>query len=156
MNFTWLDYDPRTMEFLETWLDENAVRTTGLDEGFHAFYTYWAKEDEFSVGENFWCKVVYEQDTPFAAIACCRYENNTNIMEFLVKPDKRGQGMGAKVLREFLSQEEILGFPIQRSEAIIFPGNIASQKAFQNAGFQYHHTYEDGSAMSFVYESSPD
>ena len=146
MNFTWHDYNPETMGYVEDWLDESAVKSTGLDEGFRAFYEYWAKEDGFKVGENFWCKVVCHQDDPLAVIAFCRYEDNTDIMEILVKPEKRGQGIGSKLLKAFLES-----FSVQKSEAVIFPGNIASQKAFENAGFRYHHSHEDGTAMYFVY-----
>lgn len=60
MNFTWRDYHPETMKYIENWLDESAVKSTGLDDGFHDFYEYWANEDGFVVGENFWCKVVFK------------------------------------------------------------------------------------------------
>ena len=58
-------------------------------------------------------------------------------MEILVDPAKRGQGYGAKLLKELITVEEIIGFAIQKSEAVIFPNNIASQKAFENAGYTY-------------------
>lgn len=90
IDYVWRDYDPRTMQYVENWLDEETVKTTGLDEGFRVFYEYWVNED---------------------------------------------------------------GFVIPKSEAVIFPHNIASQKAFENAGYQHHHTYEDGTAMYYVYES---
>ena len=147
MGFTWLDYDPETMDFVESWLDEAAVRTTGLDEGFRDFYEYWAGEEGFAVGENFWCKVVCAQDEPLAVIAFCRYEGNTDVMELVVKPEKRGQGIGTELLKAFLEH-----FAVQKSEAVIFPGNIASRKAFENAGFYHHHSHEDGTALYFVYE----
>lgn len=148
MGFIWLDYDPETMGYVENWLDEAAVKSTGLDEGFRGFYAYWAKEEGFAVGENFWCKVVCQQENPVAVIAFCRYEDNTDIMEILVKPKKRGQGIGTELLREFLES-----FAVQKSEAVIFPGNIASQKAFEKAGFRYHHGHKDGTAIYFVYEA---
>ena len=154
MNFAWLDYDPETMGYLENWLDADAVRTTGLDQGFRDFYDYWAKEDGFTVGENFWCKVVCENDEPFAVVAFGLYECKILIMEIVVAPEKRGQGMGTKLLKELLEEKEIIGTGIQKSEAVIFPGNVASQKAFENAGFQYHHTHEDGSSMLYVYDRS--
>ena len=69
MKFVWSDYDPETMGYVESWLDESAVKNTGLDEGFRDFYEYWAKEDGYAVGENFWCKVVFENGQPFAVIA---------------------------------------------------------------------------------------
>ena len=156
MNYVWFDYDPKTMRFIENWLDDSAVESTGLDEGFHAFYEYWAREDGFVAGENFWCKVTFENHKPFAVIALCQHEHKTIIMEVLVAPEKRCQGKGTKLLKEFLSNEEIIGFRIQNCEAVIYPSNIASQKAFKNAGFKYHQTHKDGNgnSMTYVYEGS--
>ena len=156
VNFVWCDYHPNTMGFIENWLDESAVKSTGLDEGFRGFYEYWANEDGFVAGENFWCKVTFENDEPFAVIAFCQHEGRIIIMEVLVAPEKRGQGKGTKLLKELLDSEEILGFAIQKCEAVIYSSNAASQKAFENAGFQYHHNHKDGNgdSMYYVYEGS--
>ncbi len=155
MNFVWRDYDPQTMAYIETWLDESAVKSTGLDQGFRDFYEYWADEGGFVVGENFWCKVIFEDDQPFAVIAFCLHESKIIIMEIVIDPEKRGQGKGSKLLKELVRNEEIIGFIIHESEAVIYPDNISSQKAFEYAGFQYHHTHEDeeGVSMYYVYES---
>jgi len=152
MKFAWYDYDPQTMAYVEAWLDESAVRFTGLEDGFRDFYEYWAQEDGYLVGENFWTKVVCEQDGPFAVIAFGLHEEKIIMMEIMVAPEKRGQGRGTKVLKELLENGEILGFAVRKSEAVIFPDNTASRKAFEKAGFSWHHTYEDGSAMLYVYE----
>ena len=154
MDYVWREYDPKTMQFIETWLDANAIEFTGLDEGFYAFYEYWASETGFDVGENFWCKVAFEIDKPFAVIVLCQHEQKIIIMELLVAPEKRGQGKGSKLLKDILSCKEIIGFTIQKSEAIIYPSNIASQKAFENAGYKYHHNNKDGNgdSMCYVYE----
>jgi RimJ/RimL family protein N-acetyltransferase len=56
------------------------------------------------------------------------------------------------MLRELLGNPEILGFPVHKSEAVIFPDNHASQRAFEKAGFYHHHSYEDGAALIYVYE----
>ena len=154
MNYVWRDYDPNTMRYIESWLDESAIKFTGLDEGFCSFYDYWINEDAFSVGQSFWCKVAFENDEPFAVVALCRHEQKTIMMEVLIAPEKRGQGKGSKLLREFLSCKEIIGFSIQTCEAVIYPDNIASQKAFEHAGFTYHHRQKDenGDSMRYVYE----
>ena len=153
MHFVWYDYIPGKMNYIETWLDEGTVKSTGLDEGFQTFYEYWVKEDGFVVGENFWCKVVLENDEPFAVIAFCQYEHKIVIMEVLVAPDKRGQGKGSTILKELLNGEKIVGFPIHFCEAIIYPDNIASKKAFEKAGFLYcsNHKDENGDSMYYVY-----
>ena len=142
------------MSFVENWLDESAVNSTGLDEGFRAFYEYWSKEDGFILGENFWCKVTFENDKPFAVIAFCQHEHKIIIMEVLVAPEKRGQGKGSTLLKELLKSKEIVGFEIQHSEAVIYPNNVASQKAFENAGFIYHNSHKDenGASMHYIYE----
>ena len=158
MHYVWRDYDPKSMRYIESWLDERAISSTGLDEGFYRFYEYWASEEDFVVGENFWCKVVFENDQPFAVIAFCLYEHTITIMEVLIAPENRGQGKGSQLLKELLNCNEIIGFTIQNSKAVIFPSNTASQKAFENAGFRYHCTQKDGNGDSMIYvylRSSP-
>ena len=156
MNFTWRNYNPETMGHVENWLDEYAVRMTGMDDGFRQEYEYWANEDYNTVGENFWCKVVFENEIPFAVIEFGMHEGVVTIMETLVAPEKRGQGMGSKAIKELLrNAKTIIGIDIEKAEAIIFPSNIASQKAFEKAGFKYHHTHEDGDATTYVYEVNP-
>ena len=148
----WRDYDPHTMDYIENWLDASAVRLTGLDEGFRHFYEYWAEEAGFLVGENYWCKVVFAAGVAVAVIAFCYYEEKILIMEVLVAPWERGRGLGTKLLKELLKTEELMGLSLQRLEAVIFPDNTASQRAFEKAGFHYHHTHEDGASALFTYE----
>ena len=153
MNYIWKDYDPEKMQYVEKWLDKKAVRMTGMDDGWRNFYEYWANEEGFVVGENYWCKVVFEDDKPFAIIAFCLYEGNITIMETLVAPKMRGKGKGTKIIKELLDNaKSIIGIDIYKAEAVIFLSNKASQKAFENAGFRYESTHEDGDAMNYVYE----
>lgn len=152
MNFAWYDYNPDIMQFVENWLDEYAVRMTGIDNGFRDNYEYWANEDCTIIGKNFWCKVAFENEIPFAVIELGLHEGTVTVMETIVAPEKRGQGMGSKMIKELLADgKKIIGFDIQKAEAIIFPSNKPSQKAFEKAGFSYHHTHEDGDAMTYVY-----
>lgn len=151
MEFVWRDYEPGTMGYIESWLDDSAVKSTGLEEGFCEFYEYWANEGGLIPGEDFWCKVVLCDGKPFAAAALCRNEDKISVMELIVDPERRGCGMGSAMLRELLESEGILERPIHRCEAVIYPDNIASQKAFQNAGFKYSHTHEDGDGVSMLY-----
>ena len=156
MGLIWKDYDPGNMGYIEDWLDGAAVRSTGLDEGFRAFYGYWANEDGFLPGENYWCKVVCRDGEPVAVVAFCEHEGKVIIMELVVAPEKRGRGLGTKLLKELLGDAPPMGFVIDKSEAVIFPDNTASQKAFEKAGFHYHHIHEDGDALYYVYEKGSD
>ncbi len=153
MNFKWVDYNPDTMQYVEKWLDRKAVRMTGNDDGWRSFYEYWANEDDHIVGENYWCKVVFENETPFAVMALGLHEGNITIMEILVAPKMRGKGKGSKMIKELLNNgKSIIGLDIHKADAVIYTSNIASQKAFTKAGFKYKSTHEDGDAMNYVYE----
>ena len=155
MNFGWYDYNPETMEYVETWLDEHAIRMTGMDDGFRDNYEYWANEGENIVGENYWCKVVFENEKPFAVIQFGFHEDTFTIMETFVAPEKRNQGKGTELLKELLANgNAIIGREINRADAVIFPSNKASQKAFEKAGFKYLRTNEDGDAMDYIFEQT--
>lgn len=152
MSFIWQDYCPETMEYVEKWLDANAVSTTGMDEGFRSFYEYWANEDGFVLGQNFWCKIVCTDNEPVAVVALNMYEGKMTVMEIVVAPEKRGHGLGSLILKELMQNKQILGFTIKTSEAAIYTNNVASQKAFQNAGFRHDRTHEDGDTLYYLYE----
>ena len=149
MSFIWKDYDPLSMPFIEKWLDENAVRMTGMDGGWRAFHEYWITEGGMTPGKDYWCKVVYDEATPFAVIAFSLYEGNYHVMELLVKPEMRGKGFGTALLYDLLSDGEmIIGHRIERATAVIFPNNPASQKAFERAGFVFDHVNDDSGLYS--------
>lgn len=42
----WQDYTKEYAALVNSWLDADTVRLTGLDEGFEAFYQYWQKESD--------------------------------------------------------------------------------------------------------------
>lgn len=152
MRFIWSDYDPDAAPYVETWLDESAVKTTGMDDGWRAFHEYWITEGGMTPDKNYWCKVVYDGTTPFAVIALSVYEGVFHIMELLVKPEMRNKGLGAALLHELLSDgENIIGNRIGRSGAVIFPCNTASQKAFEKAGFVFDHANDGGDAWYYCY-----
>ena len=152
MRFDWKDYAADTMPIVEDWLDDYAVRMTGMDDGWKSFHEYWITEGGMTPGKDYWCKVVYDQAAPFAVIVFSLYEGNYHVMELLVKPEKRGKGFGTALLRELLSNGEmIIGHRIERATAVIFPNNPASQKAFEKAGFVFDHANDDDDACYYCY-----
>ena len=128
MNFTWHDYNPETMGYVENWLDEHAVRMTGMDDGFRQEYEYWANEDYNTVGENYWCKVVFENEVPFAVIEFGLYEGVVTIMETLVAPEKRGQGKGSKVIKELLEKSKTIMVLILKGRKLLFTQAISHHR----------------------------
>lgn len=153
MKFFWTNYNPDSMAYIEEWLDDEAVKATGIDDGFQDFYEYWKNE---SVPDaNFWCKVVSENDTPFAVIAIGKNEGEYIIMELVVAPHQRNKGKGALLLKELLeNSKSILGQEINTAEAVIFPSNPASQRAFKKAGFVFDHAHEDGDSLYYTYSKN--
>ena len=151
MRFIWKDYDSRSMPFIEDWLDDYAVRITGMDDGWRAFHEYWITEGGMTPGKDYWCKVVYDQAAPFAVIAFSFYEGNYHVMELLVKPEMRGKGFGTALLCDLLLYGEmIIGHRIEKATAVIFPNNPASQKAFEKAGFAFDHSNDEGDVLYYA------
>ena len=60
--FVWKDYSP-DMTFIEDWIDDDAARFTGLDDGWLAEYENWIK-DGMVPGKDFWCKIVFVDTLP--------------------------------------------------------------------------------------------
>ena len=149
MNFIWEDYSSKYTEKIETFLDSKAIKYTGCEDGFENFYSYWKNE----LGADFWCKVVLIKNEPIAIIAFAKsYDNVFTIQEFIVSPNNRGKGYSSEILKELLIRSsEIIGQEISVAEAVIYPDNIASQKAFQKAGFIYTGAHPDGDAWYYQY-----
>lgn len=153
MKYVWSDYSKDFAKVVDSFLDEEAVKNTGCDEGFDIYYQYWINEKETKLNENFWCKIVFENDTPIAVVSVGKSpENEFTISELIVSPAKRGQGNGTKILKELLNySKDILGEEIYTANAVIYPDNIPSQKAFEKVGFKYTGSHPDGDAWYFQY-----
>lgn len=153
MKYQWSDYTKEHAALVESWLDDEARELTGMDDGWNEFYEYWENEPDMALGENYWCKVISEQSVPFAVIALTLYEGVLTVMEFLVDNRKRGLGLGSSALCELMaSGSEIIGEDIVLAEAVIFPNNKPSQRAFEKAGFRFERAHPDGDAWYYRYE----
>lgn len=152
MNYEWKDYTPENTSFVEDWLDDEAVNETGLDDGWRDFYEYWLNDKNTLLNKNFWCKVVFENSVPFAAVALGFHDDRIIVMELVVNPEERGKGKGTALLKELLAcGDAIISKKITNAEAVIYPSNIASKKAFENAGFKFDYAHEDGDALYYNY-----
>ena len=58
MKYTWIDYNSAYEKIVDSWLDEDAQRFTGCDEGFEEYYQYWVNDVNTKLGENFWAKII--------------------------------------------------------------------------------------------------
>lgn len=153
MVFEWKNYSCDFSGIADTFLDQEAIKNTGCDEGFNKYYDYWLSDKETILNQNYWCKVVFNDCLPISVISVGKSrENEFTISEFIVSPNLRGKGYGTKILQELLKcSNEILGQEIKIAKAVIFQNNIASQKAFEKAGFIYTGTHLDGDALYYEY-----
>ena len=156
MNFKWIDYSPELADTVEGFLDKEAVKMTGIDEGFNDYYEYWINEDETVIGENFWCKVIFKDEKPVGVVALGRAPDGEFVLsEMIVSPAMRGYGIGSAVLRELLDNgEDIIGQKTDKVMAVIFPGNTASKKCFEKVGFKLHSVHPDGDALYYRYSET--
>lgn len=150
MEFTWIDYTAAHASLAESWLDADAVRETGLDEGWADFVSYWMNDPATEFGENFWCKMILRDSEPVAVIALGEENSQLDVSEIVVAPAERGKGIGSAALAGLLgNHEQIIGKRVDRAMAVIFPDNIASQKAFERAGFRFESAHPDGDAWYY-------
>ena len=49
--FEWKDYTKEDTALVASWLNADAVRMTGMDEGFDSFFRYWETELKPECGE---------------------------------------------------------------------------------------------------------
>ena len=160
-HFEWKDYTKEDTALVASWLNADAVRMTGMDEGFDAFHQYWKNESSPERGEYFWSKLVSENGHPFAVISYGYCSGTVTIMEIVVDPALRGQGRGTTVLREFIKNAaDWIKQSISVFEAVVFKNNPASQVAFYKAGFVRNekdrdrwHKKADDSEILFRYAS---
>ena len=100
-------------------------------------------------------KIISADAFPVGVIAVGLWDAVFTISEFIISPDKRGEGIGSSALAEFLDKsKDIIGLNIKDANAVIFPNNIASQKAFEKAGFVFHYEHPDGDAWYYRYHKS--
>jgi len=152
-NFTWIDYSTTYKGVVETWLDEEAKRFTGCDDGFEEYYNYWVNEADTQLGENFWAKVICKENTPVGIIVFGMWDDLFNVSEYIISPDDRGKGIGSAALAELMLESKmILGVEITEACAVIYPNNIPSQKAFEKAGFKFESEHPDGDAWNYKYK----
>ena len=153
MNFIWKDYCELYQEKVELLFDDDAIRFTGCDEGFKAFFDYWWEE---LGAESFFCKVIFHNECLMGVVALAKSDDEVfTIQEIAISSEYRGRGYGTLLLKELLtSSSRIIGQDIHIAEAVIFPQNIASQRAFSKAGFNYSRTHPDGDALYYQYTST--
>ncbi len=155
MKYTWTDYSYIYKELVEPWIDEQARRFTGCDDGFDEYYQYWVNDSETKLGENFWTKIIIDDGEPIGIIALGLWDGVFNISEFIVRPDKRGRHLGSDILKELLiHSKNIIGSEIKHATAVIYPNNVASKKAFENAGFVFQSSHPDGDAWNYRFYKS--
>lgn len=145
--FQWVDYESEYAPLVNSWLDDDAIAMTGLDMGWDH---YWeaVKEDAANFpGCQDFCKVILQDGVPCAAVCYGIYQNAMTVSEIVVAPNIRGQGIGTRLLTELI--EIAREADVNSLTAIVYPRNLASQRAFRNAGFCLDGKTGDGFDLIF-------
>ncbi len=152
MRFKWEKYNNTHEELVNSWLDDIAVKFTGLDNGWNEFYSYWMQEAKTNDFCEDFCFIVSECDVPFAVIYAATKLTELTISECIVAPDKRGMGYGSAAIKEFIDNcTALIEKSIVKADAVIYPNNIAAQRAFEKAGFTFVSAHPDGDAWNYEY-----
>lgn len=125
------DYDRLEAKIVDSWLDDEAIRNTGLEDGFDEFFEYWNGE----CGSDFSAKIAEFDGKPVAVVTAAYDNGFVTIQEIIVAPDMRGRGIGTWAINELVEEAPSMYGPIETYEAVVFFDNVPSQKAFEKAGF---------------------
>ena len=137
MIFEWIDYISEYAPLIDSWLDDAVIEMTGIDEGWDNYRNAVLIDALNYPGCIDYCKISFQEGKPIAVVAFGYYRGDVTISEIIISPEMRSKGYGSKILKELILLSRIwFPDPISHFSAIVFAQNIASQKAFQNAGFQ--------------------
>ncbi len=150
MRFQWEPYQSSHEALVDSWLDDTAVEFTGLDNGWKAFYDYWMLDAKENANCRDYCFLVSEQSEILCVIYLATQEETLTVSCCVVAPCKRGKDYGSAIISELVQRcAELIGTHMTVAEAAVFPKNIASQKAFEKAGFAF--ISERSSTQSYRY-----
>ena len=150
MHFEWIDYIAEYAASIDSWLDDSAIEMTGIDEGWDNYWNAVLLDALNYPGCVDYCKIVFTEGKPIAVVTFGYYRGDVTISEIIILPGMRSKGYGSKILKELILLSRIwFPDPISRFNAIVFAQKFASQKAFQNAGFQKQ-MLSDGVTFEYV------
>ncbi len=155
MKYNWKDYNAVYSEIINSWLDSEAISMTELDEDFDSYVNAVTEDSANFPNTEF--KVIFQGDSPIAVAVYGIYNEVVTVMEIVVAPNERGKGKGSEIIRELLQIcNESFDETVKQFRVVIFPNNIASQKAFEKAGFRFESAHEDGDAWYYVFDEEKD
>ena len=150
----WKDYGPEDSVFVSQILDSEAVKMTGLCEGFDAYVNALIEDSANFPGGKDYIKVVFEGAHFLGVVVYGIYKEIVTVAEIIVAPYYRNKGKGSEIIKELLDIcKASYGDRVKQFRAVIFPDNIASQRAFEKAGFHFESAHEDGDAWYYVYDN---
>ncbi len=150
MKFQWKTYNKSNATLVDSWLDKKAVKSTGLSDGWDNFYNYWTEETEKYESCQDFCFIVFDNGKPFSVVYLATENDKMIISEIIIAPEKRDMGYGSALIRELTENTlDIIGKDVKLFEAVIFPSNIASQKAFEKADFKFIFSHSDDDAWHY-------
>ncbi len=153
MRYNWKPYGSNDANLVDSWLDEDAVRNTGLEDGWQHFYAYWTAESRTGEGKDC-CFLISLGNTPFAVMYVAIEDGGMVISEYVVAPAMRGKGHGTAALKELLDNSaQLLNTGVSLAKAVVFSNNKASAKCFEKAGFVpvLRHGDDAGAALYYEY-----
>lgn len=151
MEFLWVDYRSGDAELIDSWLDDTAVAMTGIDSGWEKYWQEVIADAVNYSGCEDRCKLVKRDGIPVAAIVFGCYRGVVTISEIVVAPFMRAKGFGTQIIRELVMNANCwFQDGIDQFRAVVFPDNLASKKAFQNAGFVAN-AATDGTVLEYQY-----
>jgi len=151
---------------IEAWCDESAIRFALDDDSVKSEHQWYLDSDKYTHGENYFCKIVLDGDTPVALFMLAVFNDDTKahltesvvyLDTLIINPTLRNQGYGTKIITEVLRHSD----QIIRSSYCVFISQIhkdndAAKNLAARLGFHFIYTEaeKDNYWFDWVYPAS--
>jgi len=115
MDFAWRDYPAQYEGEIESWCDELAIRFALDEDSVIAEHEWYLGSDKYTHNENYFCKVVIDDNTPVALFMLAVFRDETRkflsesivyLDTLIVNPALRNQNFGSRIMADVLQNAE--------------------------------------------------
>jgi len=157
MRLFFIDYPAQYEYEIETWCDEAALRFALDEDSIKAEHRWYLDSDDYTRGENYFCKIALDGETPVALLMLTKYGEDEeaditeNIVYFdtiIINPALRGQGYGAKILTELIQLIQRAGRHIGGGD--IFDSSFTVYSIFSTPPVYILYYYAASKSINFL------
>lgn len=150
--FVWDDYSEKYKDLISDWTDDEALKFA-INTTWHDEYMYYLAEAEYEYNKGFFCKIVFDAETPIAVLILLTGDGfPVTVNPMIINPSLRGKGYGTEIVRQLISNiDELVPNHSDIIEAGVDIENTASRRIFEKNGFEMTKIHPGGDFVFYQY-----